>query len=564
MDYTLRWSQNKFNWNGQWSGTRSAISGEMKNGFGGVTNFNYSSKHFGVLRALRLFQQHVQEQRPWLLRQPQQQDAGERRLQRQQARSREDAFRSVNVKHQLLHAVQRRLAAARQELVHRRRRPVPELLELLHRHRPLLADLRRPRHARRAADRQAGRVVRRFVRRHPIRASSIRARAPTRTSTATREGGFNRSVNINVNFQPKPQVQVNVSTGITKGHDAAQWIRNEDVTGDGVDGSRLRRARSQCGQHDRARHLRVHARHDARGLPAAVRRRRRLLQHPPARARRSRSSSSRSRSPTIPTSTPSRSAATSCSAGSTAAAARCISSTTCRTATTPGPASSRPSATCGSGFGAAGTQVLMVKFNYWLGLCRFRVGNEPLAGAAVTCRGPHRLPGVGPAFSSSRTVARLSIARSVSKYSPACDAFARRTCSIPPRRRRPTPRLRRRAAARARGWPARLVSGQTDGDRDSHVAIAAAAGDEPRRAADAESASPADDSMWTMTFDASSVATSERTTADRVMRARECLGGDRIERARRQPRRRRTTNEGTEARRTEDRQIAHGATPSNG
>ena len=47
MDYTLRWSQNKFNWNGQWAGTRSAIDGEMKNGFGGVTNFNYSSKHFG-------------------------------------------------------------------------------------------------------------------------------------------------------------------------------------------------------------------------------------------------------------------------------------------------------------------------------------------------------------------------------------------------------------------------------------------------------------------------------------------------------------------------------------
>ena len=48
VDYSLRWEQNKYTWNGQWSGTRSAIDGEMKNGFGGVTNFNYNSKHFGV------------------------------------------------------------------------------------------------------------------------------------------------------------------------------------------------------------------------------------------------------------------------------------------------------------------------------------------------------------------------------------------------------------------------------------------------------------------------------------------------------------------------------------
>ena len=35
-------------------------------------------------------------------------------------------------------------------------------------------------------------------------------------------------------MQPKPQVQMSISTGITDGHDVAQWIQNEDVTGDGV------------------------------------------------------------------------------------------------------------------------------------------------------------------------------------------------------------------------------------------------------------------------------------------------------------------------------------------
>src|SRR4029453_900818 len=49
-----------------------------------------------------------------------------------------------------------------------------------------------------------------------------------------REGGFNRSYNFSFNYQPKPQVQVTISTSITDGHDVAQWIQNEDVTGDGA------------------------------------------------------------------------------------------------------------------------------------------------------------------------------------------------------------------------------------------------------------------------------------------------------------------------------------------
>lgn len=47
-------------------------------------------------------------------------------------------------------------------------------------------------------------------------------------------GGYNRSANVLLTVQPKPQVQMTISTGITKGRDAAQWIRNEDVTADGA------------------------------------------------------------------------------------------------------------------------------------------------------------------------------------------------------------------------------------------------------------------------------------------------------------------------------------------
>ena len=52
--------------------------------------------------------------------------------------------------------------------------------------------------------------------------------------SGNREGGFNRNYNFSFNYQPKPQVQMTISTGITDGHDVAQWIQNEDVTGDGV------------------------------------------------------------------------------------------------------------------------------------------------------------------------------------------------------------------------------------------------------------------------------------------------------------------------------------------
>ncbi|MEO7157000.1 MAG: DUF5916 domain-containing protein, partial [Vicinamibacterales bacterium] len=48
VDYSLRWSKNKYNLNGQWAGTRTAFSGAMKTGFGGVTNLNYNSKHLSL------------------------------------------------------------------------------------------------------------------------------------------------------------------------------------------------------------------------------------------------------------------------------------------------------------------------------------------------------------------------------------------------------------------------------------------------------------------------------------------------------------------------------------
>ena len=47
-DYNIRWDQNRTSWNGHWVLTRAPGDGGLKNGGGGVTNFNYSRKNGGL------------------------------------------------------------------------------------------------------------------------------------------------------------------------------------------------------------------------------------------------------------------------------------------------------------------------------------------------------------------------------------------------------------------------------------------------------------------------------------------------------------------------------------
>jgi hypothetical protein len=47
-DFNIRWSSNRYRWNGHWLGTRAPIDGTVRDGFGGVTNFSYNGKHVGV------------------------------------------------------------------------------------------------------------------------------------------------------------------------------------------------------------------------------------------------------------------------------------------------------------------------------------------------------------------------------------------------------------------------------------------------------------------------------------------------------------------------------------
>ena len=231
MDYTLRWKENKYSWNGQWSGTRSAIDGEMKTGFGGVTNLNYNSKHLNVFSHYDYFNSTFKNS-----------DLGFFF-----SRNNKTQFNGgVNVGNPDPGKVFRRINLNTSYFTQYNGDWLPldksyfvgtdgQLLnywnyfvgtghfwqtydDLDTRGGPPIV-------------KPAGWFIDSFV--GTDSRKRVRLSADAHFSNNT-EGGYNRNYNINLSMQPRPQVQMTISTSITDGHDAAQWIQNEDVTGDGV------------------------------------------------------------------------------------------------------------------------------------------------------------------------------------------------------------------------------------------------------------------------------------------------------------------------------------------
>lgn len=231
VDYSIRWHQNQYNWNGQWSGTRTAISGAMKTGFGGVTNFNYNSKHLGIFAHYDYFDSTYRNSDLGFFFMRNNKQAYQAGLNLSQPDPNR-AFRSMNynagfftqynldglmLDRNLFNGVNVQLlnywsiffggGLAAQSFDDLDTRGGPPIVK------PKTWFI----------DSFIGSDSRRRVR--------VNMDAHF---NGNEEGGYNRNANINVTIQPRPQVQLNISTGITKGHDAAQWIRNEDVTGDGA------------------------------------------------------------------------------------------------------------------------------------------------------------------------------------------------------------------------------------------------------------------------------------------------------------------------------------------
>ena len=97
-------------------------------------------------------------------------------------------------------------------------------------------------------------------------------------------GGSGGNARVGVSFQPNDRVLASVSTNYSAGIDIAQWITNQDPDGDGVldhvYGTLDRDVVDMTVPDD----LLVQSRPDGADVSAAVRRGRRLRQHPPARA----------------------------------------------------------------------------------------------------------------------------------------------------------------------------------------------------------------------------------------------------------------------------------------
>jgi len=229
MDYSLRWNQNKYTWNGQWAGTRSAINSEMQNGFGGVTNFNYNSKHLNAFSHYDYFNSTFKNNDLGFLfgRNNKTQVSGGVNIGNPDPGK---VFRAINLNTsyftqyngdwlpldksyfiggdgQFLNYWNFFIGTGHfwQTFDDLDTRGGPPIVK------------------------PAGWFVDSFVGTDSRKRFRLSADAHFSGNT---EGGFNRTYNINFNYQPRPQVQMTISTGITDGHDVAQWIQNEDVTGD--------------------------------------------------------------------------------------------------------------------------------------------------------------------------------------------------------------------------------------------------------------------------------------------------------------------------------------------
>ncbi len=235
VDYSLRWDRNQYTWNGQWATTRSSINGEMETGFGGVSNFNYNSKHLNIFGHYDYFNStfkntdigffggrnnKTQVNGGFNVGQP---DPGKFLPFLRNVNLNTSYFTQYNgdwlpldksyfigTDGQFLNYWNFFVGTGRswQTLDDLDTRGGPPIVKP----------------GAWFFDTFMGSDSRRRIR--------LSADAHF---NGNEFGGYNRNANVLLTVQPKPQVQMTLSTGITKGRDAAQWIRNEDVTADGAD-----------------------------------------------------------------------------------------------------------------------------------------------------------------------------------------------------------------------------------------------------------------------------------------------------------------------------------------
>ena len=231
LDYTVRWNKNKYNWNGQWATTRAPIGGVMQTGFGGVTNFNYSGKHLGVFGHYDYYDRDFRNTDLGFLfgRNNKTQVNGGFNLGQPDPTK---YFRSVTMfANYFTQFNGDKLLLDNSFFVGGEIQFLNYWGVFMGTGRSLKAYDDLDTRGGPPIQKPAGWFFDSFVgsdSRKPLRLSL------NFNTSGNEVGGWNRRYNVDLRYQPVPQLQTSISGNYSHGQDVAQWITNQDVTGDGA------------------------------------------------------------------------------------------------------------------------------------------------------------------------------------------------------------------------------------------------------------------------------------------------------------------------------------------
>jgi hypothetical protein len=232
FDYSLRWGSNKYNWSGQWSGTRAEIDDVMETGFGGITNFNYSSKHLGIFGHYDYFNDTFKNSDIgfFFSRNNKTNVSGGFNLSQPDPQSwfREAAlFSNFNLTYNgdWLPIDEGYFVGGEMQFLN---------------YWNVFLGTGRARQTYDDLDTRGGPPIVKPAAWWFDAFVGTDSRKKYRLNLGNffwhnEEGGSNRGHRLNVSLQPRPALQATIGVDYTTGRDDAQWIENIDVTGDGVD-----------------------------------------------------------------------------------------------------------------------------------------------------------------------------------------------------------------------------------------------------------------------------------------------------------------------------------------
>ena len=231
VDYNLRWDRNRVSWNGHWAATRTLVSGAMRTGAGGVTNFNVSRKHGGFFGHLDYFDRtfRVDDLGFFRTRANRTNTDGGFFLEQPDPWK---AFRRLSVFTSVGQAWNdERLVFSREvsTSVDAQFRTFWSVFGGVTRNFRVLDDL----------DTRGGPPIVLPAGTSFFGGINSDSRKPWRVSVFANgqrdeAGGWNGRIGPSVTIQPSGRLQASLSTNLTIARDIAQWIRSDDVTGDGI------------------------------------------------------------------------------------------------------------------------------------------------------------------------------------------------------------------------------------------------------------------------------------------------------------------------------------------